>query len=165
MNDGACVSSCPSGTYLSTVGQTCRRCHKSCKECSQAGATGCSSCQFPFPLLFQGVCHNQCPKGSLFDSVTNTCKCYPSCKLCSYDLVNSVVTCSKCHNDKYFISGNGDCVESRMCPFGQWGVGESCSTGCTNYKNYATRACQTYCSTNTVKIEPLKQCQMKCPSG
>ena len=167
--NGACLSSCPAGTYFSTPPDSppaCRPCHKSCKECNKGGPLGCTACGAPYPLLFKGVCHSQCPKGSAFSNTGNSCTCMPSCKDCEFSLANQETTCTNCVNSNYYKDSEGGCIESRQCPFGLWGNAGACTSSCPSFKNYATRSCTSFCSTNTTKFQAGQSlCLLECPAG
>ncbi|KZT11145.1 uncharacterized protein LAESUDRAFT_670810 [Laetiporus sulphureus 93-53] len=104
LSDGACVESCPSGTFLSpTDNLTCTACDSSCSTCV-GSSTFCLSCS-DSKLASDGSCVSSCPSGT-FSSSGSCLACHPDCASCSGGSFNQ---CSSCNSDRPVLD-NGRCL-------------------------------------------------------
>lgn len=130
----SCLSSCPSGTYTSTL--QCLDCNTLCQTCTVA-STNCTSCvaNSTYPYLFvssqTGTCRSQCPIYFYPDTSLNPVQCAQCIIPCS--TCTSVSQCTSCTSGYYFY--NNSCGTS--CPSGLYIPNNStnncdpCSTQCS----------------------------------
>ena len=79
---GACVTTCPAGTFESVDSGSCLTCHNNCRQCTGDGdRTGprgdCQECSGP---IFNNTCVSRCPDRGFYLSQELTCEpCDPQC--------------------------------------------------------------------------------------
>ncbi|GAA6029458.1 hypothetical protein JCM8097_003689 [Rhodosporidiobolus ruineniae] len=142
--DGECVSSCPSGTRVSSDGLSCEACSSSCATCSSTSASYCTSCTSSSALLLNGTCitSSSCPTGYFAPSTnTSTClTCHPDCATCS----GSSTTCLTCPSSRPVLTSSGSCVPT-CASTEYWDTSKSacvaCSSGCATCSGAGSDAC------------------------
>ena len=104
--NGACYSSCPSGTYSDYNTSLCLGCDSVCLTCTGSGVNSCLSCKSPYFLYFldksTNSCVTVCPNGGSGNKTDNIC----------YQCL--------------YFTYNSQCVQS--CPSGYVGVIAAAST-------------------------------------
>ncbi|KAF8437463.1 insulin-like growth factor binding protein [Boletus edulis BED1] len=125
---GACVPSCPSGTFLSpTDNLTCTTCSSSCSSCS-GSANYCLTCNNGL-LASNGSCVTSCPSNT-FKSSGSCVTCHPDCATCSGGSFNQCASCNKnlpvptngrclatCSQNQYFDATSSTCQScDGSCP-------------------------------------------------
>lgn len=65
LHQGACVLTCPAGTFAS--GLLCQTCSSDCKTCA-GSAANCTSCRDETRVLFDNACVGACPDGMYADA-------------------------------------------------------------------------------------------------
>ncbi|KAJ7512376.1 TNFR/NGFR cysteine-rich region family protein [Mycena galericulata] len=104
LSNGACVASCPSGTFVSPQDNlTCTACDSSCTTCT-GSATFCLTCASN-QLAAAGKCVATCPSNT-FSSTGSCLTCHPDCASCSGASFNQ---CSSCSSSRPVLT-NGRCL-------------------------------------------------------
>jgi hypothetical protein len=108
-SDGSCVTTCPTGTYISTSSKRCISCPSDCATCSEDGQ--CLTCPSTAPLLKKGRCSTMCGPSLYWDSSLIACKpCTSLCSSCIGPEANQCVTCSEGS-----IMKGGSCYTPSSC--------------------------------------------------
>ncbi|KIY48194.1 growth factor receptor domain-containing protein, partial [Fistulina hepatica ATCC 64428] len=136
--DDACVSECPSGTFVSSKdNQTCADCDSSCSTCA-GSASFCLTCSSS-KYAHNGTCVSSCPTGT-FKSGSSCLNCHPDCDTCSGSSFNQ---CSTCKSDRPVLN-NGRCLPT--CSQSQYydeaaGSCESCDSSCSSCSGSESNEC------------------------
>ncbi|KAL8277969.1 hypothetical protein RQP46_009601 [Phenoliferia psychrophenolica] len=154
LSNGACVTSCPTGTTVSTDGATC---DSKCSSCSLSSSY-CTACAGSNQLSLNGTCitGSTCPAGYFSPSNTtsttsSTClACHPDCATCgpTFD------TCLTCPSSRPVKSSSGTCLET--CSSSEYydnakGACVACSGSCTTCSGASAGACLSCGPTATLK--------------
>jgi len=126
---GACVSSCPNGTYISYG--TCIACPLNCTLCN---SNGCNNCTSGF-ILQNNQCYRLCSDlTTVLNTSATTCNttCASPCLTCFGPSPIQCLTCSSSYLSFY----NGSCLSSCPTNFSPIsGVCVACPYGCSSCIN------------------------------
>lgn len=139
---GACVSTCPNGTYANTVSQSCSPCPFSCSAC--VSNLNCSACIANYTLTSTYQCKSN----------FNNC----TAANCQYCASNSQTQCSQCLPNYYLL--NSSCTIA--CPTGTYAQNGQCTTCQTNCLACTPNGC-TICNNSTFSYQG--NCITECPTG
>jgi hypothetical protein len=119
----ACVSSCPTYTYLDNDGRTC-------KDCTEDNPNCCST------YFYQSKCMPSCPDGTVSDTTGKSCfACFSNNQYfykdacvndCPKGSIKKDSKCIKCSDNKQLLNGDA-CVDA--CPTGLIAIGGVCELG------------------------------------
>ncbi|KAF9026747.1 growth factor receptor domain-containing protein [Hymenopellis radicata] len=147
LSNGACIDSCPSGTFVNpSDNSTCTACDSSCSTCA-GSASFCLTCPNS-QLASDGTCVASCPSGT-FKKDSGTClTCHPDCATCSGGSFNE---CSTCPSDRPVLN-NGRCLPT--CSSSQFfdttaGSCKSCDSSCSSCYGSSSNQCLS-CSSDKV---------------
>ena len=117
-NQGSCVTSCPSGYFVSSGSSsgasTCLPCDSSCLNCTSS-AKICTACPAGYAIDLQGNCNSNCSSPSTY-FVASTRQCLNCSSLC-YSCQGPLSTdCLSCKPPSALYSGS--CLNA--CPFGYY---------------------------------------------
>jgi len=153
---GACVATCPDGTYsvgAGATGRVCAPCHPVCKHCTGPASNQCDNslglgCYFGYTYLGGAfhTCNPACPAGFYDDPVMGCItSCDATCATCTGPASNQCVTCQAA--TPFFTSGT--------CSAG-------CSAGYYSDSSYSSpslcRACEFNCNACTGAGNTCTQC-------
>ena len=146
LSQGACVESCPSGTFVDPTDNTCTQCSSSCSSCS-GSANFCLTCANN-QLASNGTCVTSCPSNTFSNS--GTClTCHPDCLTCSGGAFNQ---CSSCPPDRPVLT-NGRCLPT--CSQNQYfdkttSTCQSCDSSCASCSGSGSSSCMACSGSNKV---------------
>ncbi|KAG0706471.1 growth factor receptor domain-containing protein [Suillus ampliporus] len=161
LSQGTCVTSCPSGTFLSPQDNlTCTACSSSCTSCA-GSATTCLTCANNL-LASNGQCVNSCPSNTF--SSSGTCvSCHPDCATCSGESFNQCTSCNKalpvltsgrclatCSQNQYFDTTSSAC--------------QSCDSSCASCSGAGSNNCLA-CSSSSQVLRGGTCTSANCTSG
>ncbi|KAG1736888.1 insulin-like growth factor binding protein [Suillus paluster] len=161
LSQGKCVTSCPSGTFLSPQDNlTCTACSSSCTSCA-GSATTCLTCANNL-LASNGQCVNSCPSNTF--SSSGTCvSCHPDCATCSGESFNQCTSCNKalpvltsgrclatCSQNQYFDTTSSTC--------------KSCDNSCASCSGAGSNNCLA-CSSSSQVLRGGTCTSANCTSG
>ncbi|KAG1835502.1 growth factor receptor domain-containing protein [Suillus variegatus] len=147
LSQGECVTSCPSGTFLSPQDNlTCTACSSSCTSCV-GSATNCLTCANNL-LASNGQCVNSCPSNT-FSSSGACISCHPDCATCSGASFSQCTSCNKalpvltsgrclatCSQNQYFDTTSSTC--------------QSCDSSCASCSGAGPNSCLACSSSSQV---------------
>ncbi|KZP13781.1 growth factor receptor domain-containing protein [Athelia psychrophila] len=145
LSGGKCISSCPTGTFLSpTDNLTCTACDSSCSTCA-GSSKFCLTCTNS-QLASAGSCVSSCPSTSFSSSGVCT-TCHPDCATCSGP---SFSQCSSCSAGRPVLT-NGRCLPT--CSKGQFfdktgSTCQNCDSSCSSCSGSGPASCLA-CSSST----------------
>ncbi|KAN0075540.1 Insulin-like growth factor binding protein [Tylopilus felleus] len=161
LSQGACVQSCPSGTFLSpTDNLTCTACSSSCSSCS-GSANYCLTCNNGL-LASGGSCVSSCPSNTF--SSSGTCvNCHPDCATCSGGSFNQCTSCNK----NLPVPTNGRCLAT--CSQNQYfdptsSTCQSCDGSCASCSGSGPNDCLA-CSSSSQVLRGGICVSANCSSG
>ncbi|XP_028305853.1 proprotein convertase subtilisin/kexin type 5 [Gouania willdenowi] len=164
LQNGTCVSECPSGTYTSRQEASgrelgfCLPCDHVCSTCSGASPRDCVTCSTGYLRLLH-LCVAHCPTG-YYREGSHCQKCDPSCELCTGSGPES---CRFCLPPLLELQGTKLCVE--RCPrrfYQVEDVCKQCHTSCRTCSDASPQGCLTCDWGNTLRD---KVCYPRCEEG
>lgn len=161
LSQGKCVTSCPSGTFLSPQDNlTCTACSSSCTSCA-GSATTCLTCANNL-LASNGQCVSSCPSNT-FSSSGACISCHPDCATCSGASFNQCTSCNKalpvltsgrclatCSQNQYFDTTSSTC--------------QSCDSSCASCSGAGPNSCLA-CSSSSQVLRGGTCTSANCTSG
>ncbi|VDB84516.1 unnamed protein product [Peniophora sp. CBMAI 1063] len=161
LNNGQCVESCPSGTFLSPKDNlTCTACSSTCGTCA-GSADFCLTCANN-ALASNGQCVTSCPSNT-FSSSGACVACHPDCATCSG---TSFSQCSSCPAERPVLS-NGRCLPT--CSKNQFfdtasSSCQSCDSSCSSCSGSGPSSCLA-CSSSSQKLSGGTCVDAKCSNS
>ena len=187
--EGACVDSCPLGTYPDPASLSCLPCDASCPSCRGGGPNRCTSCESlgTNAYMLDGQCVLECPLDGYYpDGSHRVCQpCDSSCKQCAGPSSADCTACvpNPCANSicpsatrpildtldiwtlhQKHSNHTGQCVSK--CPGGRYhannGMCKPCDLACKTCTGGGSQHC-------TACIESAQlsggRCHLQCGSG
>ncbi|KAG2355406.1 hypothetical protein BDR07DRAFT_1474106 [Suillus spraguei] len=143
-----CVTSCPSGTFLSPQDNlTCPACSSSCSSCA-GSATTCLTCANNL-LASNGQCVSSCPSNT-FSSSGSCVSCHADCATCSALPVLTSGRClATCSQNQYFDTTSSTC--------------QSCDSSCASCSGAGLNNCLA-CSSSSQVLRGVLARQLTAPA-
>jgi hypothetical protein len=171
LNNGSCVESCPSGTFLDPKDNiTCTACDSSCGTCA-GSSTFCLTCSSN-KLASGGACVTSCSSNT-FSSSGACVACHPDCATCSGGAFNQCSTCPSnrpvlsngrclptCSKSEYFDSSSASCKACDGSCSSCSGAGSSSCLSCSDGNSVLRGGqCATAsCTSDTSVVSGLGAC-------
>ncbi|EAR96682.2 leishmanolysin family protein (macronuclear) [Tetrahymena thermophila SB210] len=160
-SDNVCRPTCQNGTYPDSATGLCKQCDFSCSQCSGPSNNQCKACQF-LTYLSNGSCVATCPSGQFADETTKTCQncpdgcsnciSYTNCTGCISSYIMSSTTCINPSCASPCATCTSTPTSCLSCAQNLYLQGNTCSSNCPSgfYKNsinMTCTACPTGCKT------------------
>ncbi|GBF99980.1 hypothetical protein Rsub_13112 [Raphidocelis subcapitata] len=168
---GACVETCPTGTYPDAALRKCQTCRLGCTTCTIDGTT-CTVCNAGFYLNeVPGTCGDatSCPPGTFADTGSGTCAaCATDCRACTSADAGA---CTFCVDGTFLDTSAGTC--GTTCPDGTFGEAgsnlcQACDPTCATCSLSASNCAScsgSFLSTTQVESVTIGVCVGTCPDG
>ncbi|KAG2356532.1 insulin-like growth factor binding protein [Suillus spraguei] len=150
LSQGQCVTSCPSGTFLSPQDNlTCPACSSSCSSCA-GSATTCLTCANNL-LASNGQCVSSCPSNT-FNCATCSGASFNQCTSCNKALpvLTSGRCLATCSQNQYFDTTSSTC--------------QSCDSSCASCSGAGLNNCLA-CSSSSQVLRGGACTSANCTSG
>ena len=155
LNDNSCLSSCPSGRYVSStisINPLCLACDQPCLTCSNT-STFCTSC--PSPYLLQGsACTTHCSMNYYLD--LQKASCLPCSSACSSCIAYNSSYCTLCSDPSLYVY-KGECLTS--CPSSTYIYSSECLETCPSNTYIIDEICY-ICNKNCMSCSSIDNCDV-----